>query len=428
MAGCFLDPEPGDDQAAVDPDITALCAMDGYEVILAVDTSTRMGFPSGYLQGGKRISRFELFLDSFKRTIPHLKKGIDFGLITFPYEDHPGRDGELRVCETSCALGDVLTSPGSPYGWMVSWLEHVVTGGRAPMAEALYKARMWFESNPAAGRARSVVLVTAGDDTCGGDALQEVTLLALMGIPVHVLSFENADDIAVLATLAQRGVPPFARFEGALHLVEAGSSMTVFNDALVAYPTPEICDGVDNDCDGLIDEDLVQNCLSECGAGTSVCVDGAYTECVVTTPYPEVCDGIDNDCDDLIDEGLQESCANECGAGIRTCVDGLFGDCVITLPNIELCDGVDNNCNGRIDEGFTVGTACTRGGDGACATYGVFVCTEDGLDVECDAEDPAGSGVEICNDRDDDCDGLVDEGAGICDPGEVCFQGQCVLD
>ena len=70
------------------------------------------------------------------------------------------------------------------------------------------------------------------------------------------------------------------------------------------YPTNEICDGLDNDCDGLIDENLGQ---TTCGVGACEvtidnCVNGEPQTCIPGTPTEEICDGIDNDCDGLIDE------------------------------------------------------------------------------------------------------------------------------
>ncbi|MBM4398226.1 MAG: hypothetical protein FJ087_21375, partial [Deltaproteobacteria bacterium] len=160
MIGC--DPVAGDDGVggAVTNPIGG-CEVDGRDVLLVVETSRRMSLGSGYSQGSKEISRYEMVKDTLKHSLPKLKKAIDFGLILFPFEGEKDKKGAPRVCPTSCAVGDTLIQPGSPYGWMVSSLEHAAEGGRAAVGGALAGARAYFEGRPAAGRVRSVMLFAA---------------------------------------------------------------------------------------------------------------------------------------------------------------------------------------------------------------------------------------------------------------------------
>ncbi len=196
--------------------------------------------------------------------------------------------------------------------------------------------------------------------------------------------------------------------------------------------TPERCNGLDDDCDGASDEGDPESGLAcdsdeggACRAGATACVDGALV-CAAGDPGAEQCNGVDDDCDGSTDEGAAAGACvtgrpGRCRAGTGACVDGV-ASCVSDLsPVAETCNGIDDDCDGRADEG-TGGAACATGRPGLCAA-GVVAC-EAGAPVCVAVTDPD---AETCDGADEDCDGRVDEGdpgGGLgCDPGGV--EGQC---
>ncbi len=122
-------------------------------------------------------------------------------------------------------------------------------------------------------------------------------------------------------------------------------------------PLAETCNGIDDDCDGMTDEDLVRPCGSVCGSGVQRRVGGSWGPCDATAPAMEVCNGMDDDCDGTTDEDLSMPCSTLCGSGSRACVDGSWSECSARTPVAETCNGVDDDCDGTTDEGFLVRVA-----------------------------------------------------------------------
>jgi len=175
----------------------------------------------------------------------------------------------------------------------------------------------------------------------------------------------------------------------------------------------ESCDGKDNDCDGIVDEDQgVGFCgLGVCLHAHDACVDGVPQDC---DPFlgalPESCDGLDNDCDGDVDEGLGFT---TCGLGacehfVQNCVDGEPQECdPLEGASGEICDGVDNDCDGQLDPADSLG----------CETY----YRDDDSDGYGDGDDGkclCGPDLPYSSLNGDDCD----DGSLLVNPGaeEVC--------
>ena len=223
----------------------------------------------------------------------------------------------------------------------------------------------------------------------------------------------------------------------------------------------EVCDGVDNDCDGVADEDVTVTVYEDgdgdgygdpdraseaCEAGEGQvdndldCDDG---DAGLSPEAAELCDDIDNDCDGEIDEeevltwypdSDGDGFGDPDGETVEDCaeVSGYVlddSDCDDTTDlahpeATEICDELDNDCDGTVDEEVTTTFYADVDADG----WGDATVTEQACHLptgyaasagDCDDTDAAVSpdATEVCNEVDDDCDGLVDDADDSLDTG-----------
>jgi len=194
----------------------------------------------------------------------------------------------------------------------------------------------------------------------------------------------------------------------------------------------EVCDGIDNDCNGMADDGVLpRSCYTGpagtagvgiCRAGVQMCMGGSFTACVGDVlPGAETCDGRDENCNGTIDDGVvPRACyagpagtvgVGVCRAGTQSCIAGTFGACTgEVLPSAETCDGRDNNCNGTVDEGIaprvcysgpagTAGVGLCRTGTQTCSGGAFGACAGEIVPV-----------AEVCDGLDNNCNAMIDDG------------------
>jgi hypothetical protein len=204
-------------------------------------------------------------------------------------------------------------------------------------------------------------------------------------------------------------------------------------DPLVHHGATETCNGVDDNCAGGIDEgfsdsdwDGVKDCTDPDDDNDG---DPDLTDCEPMNPAvhhgaAESCNGVDDDCDGEVDEdlGTVECGLGDCFHAAPACKDAKLQFCnPYEGSKAETCDGKDNNCDGMADDGYDLGLPCVAG-LGKCAVSGFLVCAPNGKSATCDA-DPADPdcGGKQCGD--DGCGGIC----GDCPAWNYsCANGTCL--
>ena len=341
---------------------SADCATPG--VLFVIDRSSSMNerLPSG---GSKWEAAREAVADAAAR---FAEREVPVSVMPFPVPSQCG-PGEIVLPLGVHAPDVVLDALGTP---------PPATGAYTPMAESL-EASLGYDALFETGDPH-VVLITDGWQWCDPhdprDRFAPVTAtmrLTHAGATVYVVGFGSGVDQLTLGRAAiaagtavpecdpdpSVGTPCHRRADDLLGLRETlGTIATEIAE--------ERCDGIDDDCDGAVDEgfDLDADGFGRCEGreddGTVRPADCDDTDPHVRPGADELCNGIDDDCDGETDPGCSclpgtervcGSSIGRCRPGRQPCVDGAWGRCENALTPIgETCDGVDQDCDGVIDE------------------------------------------------------------------------------
>jgi hypothetical protein len=253
-----------------------------------------------------------------------------------------------------------------------------------------------------------------------------------------------ADDIPGRLIGIEIGHEVFARAQDLFYKDEDQDGFFSYQDCddtnNTVYPgAPEICDGLDNNCDGDIDEGVqltffadtdndgfgdANNPILACTVPAGYVTDATDCNDANGNEFPGQTWYLDRDADGYGDGTTAVACLRPARGFLATELVATTGDCddqnpAISPVGIEICDGIDNNCDGQIDEDLTLFTyfadADSDGfGDAEVTTDTCITLPPAGYvanSLDCDDTNDAiyPNAVEVCDGIDNNCDGLIDE-------------------
>jgi MYXO-CTERM domain-containing protein len=273
------------------------------QVMVVLDKSSSM--QTGMVQ---TETKWDIAVGGLSQLLDTYQAKAEFGLMTYPQPNQCG-PGALDVAPAlnnkDAILATLTTPPPS-------------AGNYTPMAQTLDAAAALPSLQSGLG-AHHLVLITDGwqycvpyDPATRFDGTAAVENLKALGVTVWVVGFGAEVDSAALNRMAvaagttRPSCDPMSEDPAAAsncyYQVDNQAELLAALDEIAGSASAEICDGMDNDCDGQVDEDLTRGCETACGAGSETCQAGAWVGCDAPQPQAETCDGDDNDCDGEVDE------------------------------------------------------------------------------------------------------------------------------